>query len=110
LQSHPDSETIFAAKLYDPESGRSLRVYTTQPGIQIYTANYWNGTIKGSHNNYYQKHGAVALETQSFPDSPNHPSFPNTILHPGEKYQSRTVFEFGLEKIAEHSNEMKGVR
>ncbi|RYY53254.1 MAG: galactose mutarotase [Chitinophagaceae bacterium] len=83
-----------AATLYDPVSGRSLNVYTDQPGVQVYTSNWWDGTIKGSQGKYYQQHGAVALETQGFPDAPNHPSFPSMVLRPGETYHSYTIFEF----------------
>ena len=79
----------YAATLYDPSSGRQLQVFTDQPGMQVYTANLWDGSL-------YEKHGAVALETQAFPDSPNHPAFPDTILHPGSVYDSRTVYEFSV--------------
>lgn len=97
LNNRNQENIFYAAKLYDPESGRILNVYTTQPGLQVYTANYWDGTIKGRQGDYYQKHGAIALETQSFPDSPNHPSFPNTILYPGKQYFSKTIYEFDFE-------------
>jgi aldose 1-epimerase len=97
LEKHAQGETVFAAKLYEPSSGRVLKVYTSQPGIQVYTANYWDGTIKGVQGKPYQKHGAVALETQAFPDSPNYPSFPDTILYPGQRYVSKTIYEFGIE-------------
>jgi len=86
-----------AAELYDPASGRVLRVMTDQPGIQVYTANWWDGTLKGAHDQPYLQHGALALETQAFPDSPNHPAFPGTILNPGEIYQANTVFEFEIQ-------------
>lgn len=86
-----------AAVLYDPGSGRVLRVVTDQPGMQVYTANWWDGTIKGAHDRPYQRHGALALETQAFPDSPNHPEFPDTILSPGEIYRANTVFEFDIQ-------------
>lgn len=84
----------FAAELDDPGSGRRLRVFTDQPGIQVYTANWWDGHTIGSQGVPYVQHGAIALETQAFPDSPNQPSFPNTILRPGEIYQTTTIFEF----------------
>ncbi|MBS1662879.1 MAG: galactose mutarotase [Bacteroidetes bacterium] len=83
-----------AAELYEPVSGRGLRVSTDRPGIQVYTANWWDGTIVGQQGVPYVQHGAVALETQAFPDSPNHPSFPDTILRPGEVYRTTTIFEF----------------
>jgi aldose 1-epimerase len=86
-----------AAVLYDPASGRILRVSTDQPGIQVYTANWWDGTLQGAHDEPYLQHGALALETQAFPDSPNHPEFPDTILSPGEIYRANTVFEFDIQ-------------
>ncbi|MEO6734668.1 MAG: aldose epimerase family protein [Ferruginibacter sp.] len=95
-KSNPE-ELVFAAKLYEPVSGRVVKVYTTQPGIQVYTANYWDGTIKGLQKKFYQKHGAVALETQSFPDSPNQCQFPDTIIRPGQQYCSKTIYAFDIE-------------
>lgn len=97
LDNHHPGTVILAAQLKDPESGRTLTIHTDRPAIQLYSANFWDGTILGQQGQYYQKHGAVALETQAFPDSPNHPSFPNTILHPGEHYFSTTIYEFGIE-------------
>jgi aldose 1-epimerase len=94
---HDNSDAVIhAAQLSDDESGRTLDVFTTAPGIQLYTANFFDGSITGSQNKVYRQHSAVALETQAFPDSPNHPNFPNTILHPGEIYNSATVYAFGL--------------
>ena len=86
-----------AAVLSEASSGRTVTVYTTKPGMQLYTANYWNGSIEGQQGVAYQQHGGVALETQSFPDSVNHPHFPSTILHPGEQYSATTIFEFGIQ-------------
>ncbi|HMI61147.1 MAG TPA: aldose epimerase family protein [Puia sp.] len=83
-----------AAELYDPVSGRSLRVLTDRPGLQVYTANWWDGVIVGQQHVPYVQHGAVALETQAFPDSPNQPSFPDIILRPGEVYNTTSIFEF----------------
>jgi len=83
-----------AAEVYEPKSGRALRVLTDQPGIQIYTGNFLDGSIKGKGGVAYQRRTAVCLETQHFPDSPNHPSFPSTELKPGEKFHSVTVFSF----------------
>lgn len=83
-----------AAELTDPESGRSLRVLTDLPAIQVYTAGYWDGTIPGSHGAMFYQYGAIALETQAYPDSPNQDTFPNTILDPSETYQTTTVYEF----------------
>lgn len=83
-----------AASLYDPASGRRLRVYTDQPCIQVYTANWWDGSVHGTQGAPYLRHGAVALETQSYPDGPNQPAFPSTILDPGDVYRSTTIFQF----------------
>lgn len=96
LKRNTPGEIVLAARLKDPSSGRTLSVYTDQPGIQVYTANFWDGTLLGAHGTY-QQHGAVALETQAFPDSPNHSSFHDTILKPGQHYFSTTIYEFGSE-------------
>lgn len=83
-----------AATLSDPVSGRVLNVYTDRPGLQVYTANGWSGDTIGSQGVLYNKYGTVALETQAFPDSPNHPEFPDTILKPGQRFISETIYEF----------------
>lgn len=83
-----------AAILYHPASGRRLSISTDRPGIQVYTANWWDGSLTGRQGRAYEEHGAVALETQAFPDSPNHPEFPSTTLRPGEEFGTRTVFKF----------------
>ena len=94
---HDNSDAIIhAAHLSDDESGRTLDVFTTAPGIQLYTANFFDSSITGSQNKVYKQHSAVALETQSFPDSPNHSNFPGTILYPEKTYNSTTVYAFGL--------------
>ena len=82
-----------AAELYDPGSGRQLRILTDRPGIQVYTANWWDGSVVGAQGVPYLRHGAIALETQAFPDSPNQLSFPDTILRPGEVYRTTTIIE-----------------
>lgn len=94
--SGPAGPLVPAAELWDPASGRSLKVSTTQPGMQLYTANWWDGTITGAQGVPYVRHGAVALETQAFPDSPNQPAFPSTLLHPGNVYRAVTEFTFGI--------------
>lgn len=83
-----------AAILSEPLSGRVLKVFTDQPGMQVYTSNWWDGKLKGWHDQPYRQYGAVALETQAFPDSPNHAHFPNTFLLPGEIFNSKTIFQF----------------
>jgi aldose 1-epimerase len=81
-----------AAELYDPMSGRVLKVLTDQPGIQFYSGNFLDGSIKGKGGVPYGLHAGLCLETQHFPDSPNHPDFPTTELKPGERYHTVTVF------------------
>ena len=83
------------ATLYHPASGRMMDVYTTEPGLQFYTGNFLDGTLTNTRGGTkYVQHGALCLETQHFPDSPNHPNFPSTILKPGETYKSTTVYKF----------------
>jgi len=83
-----------AAELYDPTSGRVLKVLTDQPGIQFYSGNFLDGSIKGKGGKPYELHAALCLETQHFPDSPNHPDFPTTELKPGQRYHTVTVYSF----------------
>ena len=85
-----------AATLYEKTSGRKLQVFTDQPGLQLYTANFLDGSLIGKSGKPYLKRGSLCLETQHFPDSPNKPQFPNTILRPGETYQTRTIYQFSV--------------
>lgn len=86
-----------AATVYDSASGRFMEVLTTEPGIQFYSGNFLDGTLTNTMNGQkYVKHGALCLETQHYPDSPNQPSFPNTILKPGETYRHTTVYKFSV--------------
>ncbi|WP_041586895.1 aldose epimerase family protein [Terriglobus saanensis] len=85
-----------AAVALDPESGRTLTVLTTEPGVQFYSGNSLNGTAKGYAGTMYAKHAGFCLETQHFPDSPNHANFPSTQLLPGQTFRSTTVFVFGV--------------
>jgi len=85
-----------AATLQDPQSGRTLDVTTTEPGVQFYSGNFLNGTLVGKSGRRYQQRFGLCLETQHFPDSPNHPEFPSTILRPGARFQSTTMFAFGV--------------
>jgi aldose 1-epimerase len=83
------------ASLYEPNSGRFMEVLTTEPGLQFYSGNFLDGTLTNTKGGArYPKHAALCLETQHFPDSPNQPSFPNTILKPGETYRQTTVYKF----------------
>ena len=85
------------AVLKHPASGRRMEVFTTQPGIQFYTGNFLKGTLKYTRDGRpYIKHAGLCLETQHFPDSPNQPSFPNSILRPGEVFHETTVYKFGV--------------
>jgi aldose 1-epimerase len=81
-----------AAEVYEPSSGRVLKVLTDQPGIQFYTGNFLDGSVKGKGGKAYELRSALCLETQHFPDSPNHPAFPTTELKPGERYHTVTVY------------------
>ncbi|HEU0004410.1 MAG TPA: galactose-1-epimerase, partial [Terriglobia bacterium] len=74
--------------------GRVLEVFTTEPGVQFYTGNFLDGTIKGKVGKVYQQRAGFCLETQHFPDSPNKPNFPSTVLKPGQKYATTTVYKF----------------
>jgi aldose 1-epimerase len=85
---------VLAARVYEPSTGRVIEVSTTQPGVQFYTGNFLDGTVTGKNGHVYKRRYGFCLETQHFPDSPNHPSFPNTILKPGEKFHETTVFKF----------------
>jgi len=91
-------ELSMAAQLYDPRSGRQVEILTTQPGVQFYSGNFLDGTNRGKGGKVYQKHYGLCLETQHFPDSPNQPAFPNTILKPGEKFSEKTIYKFSALK------------
>ncbi|WP_020527436.1 aldose epimerase family protein [Flexithrix dorotheae] len=88
-------EISLAAEVEEPISGRLMEVYTSEPGIQFYTGNFLGG-IKGKKHKIYEDRFGFCLETQHFPDSPNQPSFPSTLLEPGEKYESTTIYKFSL--------------
>lgn len=94
----PNGQMKLAAKVHDPKSGRILTVTTTQPGVQFYTGNFLDGTITGPGGQPYPKNAALCLETQHFPDSPNHPDFPSTELKPGQTLHTTTVFTFTTDK------------
>jgi aldose 1-epimerase len=91
-----DSKGKFAqaAEVYEPISGRVLQISTDQPGIQFYSGNFLDGKLKGKGGYAYQFRDGLALETQHFPDSPNHPQFPSTELKPGQHYHTVTVYKF----------------
>jgi aldose 1-epimerase len=89
---------VHAAHLAEPQSGRTLDIATTEPGLQFYSGNFLDGTIRGKSGHVYTRRSGLCLETQHFPDSPNHPAFPSTIVRPGTPYRSQTVFSFGIAK------------
>jgi aldose 1-epimerase len=86
-----------AATLYDPSSGRFMEMFTTEPGLQFYSGNFLQEAIsKENDGNNYLQHAALCLEAQHFPNSPNEPAFPNTILRPGEIYRQTTIYKFSV--------------
>ncbi len=86
-----------AARVVEPTTGRVLEVLTSEPGVQFYAGNFLDGTVRGKGGKAYRRRSAFCLETQHFPDSPNHPKFPSTELKPGEKYQTTTIYRFGAQ-------------
>jgi aldose 1-epimerase len=97
LNKSGGQDVSFAARLYDPSSGRVMEVYTTEPGMQVYTGNFTTGKDKidiGKGGKIYGVRSSVSLETQHFPDSPNHANFPTTVLNPGQWFRSITIFKF----------------
>jgi aldose 1-epimerase len=85
---------VLAARAYSPKSGRVLSVYTTEPGVQFYSGNFLDGTLVGKGGKVYKYRYGFTLETQHYPDAPNHPNFPSTVLKPGQVYRQTTVFKF----------------
>jgi aldose 1-epimerase len=95
-----DGELVLAARVVDPVNGRSLEVLTTEPGMQFYAGNLLDGTLIGTSGTRYARGSGFALETQHYPDSPNHDNFPTTVLRPGEVYQTTTVYRFGVQSAS----------
>lgn len=93
----PEGEPTLAARVYEPTTGRVMEVYTTEPGVQFYTGNFLDGTLRGKNGVVYHHRYGFCLETQHFPDSPNKPNFPSTILRPGDEYRSRTIYKFSVQ-------------
>ena len=87
-----------AARVVELKSGRTLEVATTEPGLQFYSGNFLDGTVTGKGGAVYNQRTGFCLETQHFPDTPNKPSFPTTLLKPGETYRTRTVYTFGVQR------------
>ena len=97
LNKREEGELSFAARIYEPKSGRTMEVYTTEPGMQLYTANYATG-YKGAGGATFPFRSAVCFEAQHFPDSPNRPYFPSVVLNPGQRYKQKTIYKFGVVK------------
>ena len=95
LAGAPRDEPALAAEVYEPTTGRTQTVATTEPGLQFYSGNFLDGRLTGKSGRPYVRRGGFCLETQRFPDGPNRPDFPPTILRPGETLRSRTTFRFG---------------
>ncbi len=87
-----------AMRIFEPTTGRTLDIATTEPGVQFYSGNFLDGSITGKAGHVYGKRYGFCLETQHFPDSPNHPRFPSTVLRPGQEYRSKTVLKFGIRR------------
>ena len=87
----------FAARLHDPVTGRVLELFTTEPGLQVYSGNYLDGSVTGKRGRAYRQHDGIALEPQVFPDSPNRPEFPSARLDPGETYRQTSLIRFSLQ-------------
>ena len=98
LDREPGGGLQLAARVYEPTSGRVMEVRTTEPGVQFYSGNFLDGTITGKGGHVYNKRTGFCLETQHYPDSPNKPEFPTTVLRPGEEYRTRTVYAFSTRK------------
>ena len=94
--NHQDVGSRFAASAYDPTSGRFLEVFTDQPGVQLYTGNFLDGTLPTRNGETYARRTGFCLETQHYPDSPNQKDFPTTVLNPGEIYKTKTIFKFSV--------------
>jgi aldose 1-epimerase len=97
LNRGASDELVPALSVTEPLSGRTLDVRTTQPGLQFYSGNFLDGSIIGKNGRRYGHRAGFCIETQHFPDSPNHPDFPSVVLRPGELYRSRTIFAFGTD-------------
>jgi aldose 1-epimerase len=94
LTKEQDGQLELAARVYEPQTGRLLEAYTTQPGMQFYSGNFLDGSLTGPDGKIFKKHYGFCLETQHFPDSPNQPSFPSAILNPGDTFKQSTVYRF----------------
>ena len=96
LNSGVSSSPVPAAVVYEPKSGRVLSISTTEPGVQFYTGNFLDGTITGKQGKVYKHRYGFCLETQHYPDSPNQPEFPSTVVKPGQTYKTTTIYAFSV--------------
>lgn len=95
--NNQEGKLALAATVVESKSGRKLELFTTEPGLQFYSGNFLDGTLKGTNDIIYKKHAGFCLEPQRFPDSPNQPLFPSTILQPGEIYKQTSVYKFSVQ-------------
>ncbi len=98
-KSPNDTSMIRAARVLEPDSGRVLEIFTTEPGIQFYSGNFLDGTLVGTSGRMYRQGDGFALETQHYPDSPNKPNFPSTVLRPGQVYKTSTIYQFSTSRL-----------
>ena len=105
LNHQSPQDLTIAAKVVAPKTGRILEMRTTEPGVQFYTGNFLEGSYKGKGGNVYSKRSGLCLEAQHYPDSPNHPDFPSTVLEPGEEYRQTTIYRFTTDRRNEQSRE-----
>ena len=96
LNAGKSATPVPAAVVYEPNSGRVLEISTTEPGVQFYSGNFLDGTITGKQGKVYKQRYGLCLETQHFPDSPNHPDFPSTVLKAGDTYRTTTIYMFSV--------------
>ena len=96
IDGHEAGQIQFCCELYAPESGRVMEMYTTQPGVQVYTGNWLSGCPAGKNGHVYEDYTGVAIECQNYPDAPNKPEFPSPVLRPGEVYEQAIIFAFGI--------------
>lgn len=101
LNKEEENGLTFCARCLSPKTGIVMETYTTQPGVQLYTGNWMTGNFVGKNGQRYPARAALCLETQHFPDSPNKPEYPSTVLRPGEVFQSKTIYKFSIEKEEE---------
>lgn len=98
IDRNTDKDVEFVASVYEPVSGRKMEVWSDQPGVQFYSGNFFDGAVSGKYGKPLKYREAFALETQHFPDSPNHPNFPTTRLNPGETYTQTCIYKFSIQK------------